>query len=137
MHVIRRVGVTVGGIIVLAATVALANAIHRQPARNQQFDVQVLELGQQTYTENCEPCHGNDGKGGGSVAHFLETTPTDLTGDTYTQMESVALEGVISATAKGVPDTDMPAFEEFLTEEEIFAVAAHVIAAFQVDSAQR
>ncbi len=96
----------------------------------QQIDAQVLERGQELYADQCQPCHGDDGKGNGPAARFLATPPRDLTAGVWTQMESTTLEEMIAATAKGVPDTDMEPFEELLTEDEIFDVAAFVLKAF-------
>ncbi len=130
----RMVLIGVGGFILLAASTLLLSANSEtappRPVTQQQVDAQVLELGRELYTDQCQPCHGDDGKGAGPAARFLATPPRDLTAGVWTHMESTTLEEMIAATAKGIPDTDMEPFEELLTEDEIFAVAAYVLKAF-------
>lgn len=138
---VRRIWIGVGSLLLLAASTQLLDATSAPPAlvpfAPQQVDPQVFELGRGLYTDQCEPCHGADGKGGGPAARFLETPPADLTTGVWTQMESTTLEGLVEATAKGVPGTDMEAFEELLTEEEILAVASYLLKAFAVEEESR
>ncbi len=126
-----------GGFILLAASIQLLGPASApaalRPAAHQQVTAPVLELGSGLYSDQCEPCHGAGGKGDGPAARFLETPPTDLTAGDWTQMESTTLEGMVEAIAKGVPDTDMEPFEELLTEDEIFAVAAYVFDSFAAE----
>ena len=130
----RTVLIGIGGFILLAASTLLPSANSEaappRPVVQQQADAEVLDLGRGLYTDQCQPCHGDDGKGAGPAARFLSTPPRDLTAGTWAQMKSTTLESMIAATAKGIPDTDMEPFEELLTEEEIFAVAAYVLKAF-------
>jgi mono/diheme cytochrome c family protein len=37
-----------------------------------------LEAGKNLYATNCTPCHGDGGRGDGSVVHLLKTKPKDL-----------------------------------------------------------
>ena len=141
LHTARRIWIGVGGLALLVASTSLAVATrpHKTALAGvyQQVDAATLEVGRGLYVDQCEPCHGDDGKGGGPAARFLETTPTDLTGDTWARMEAPTLEAIIEATAKGVPDTSMEPFEELLTEDEILAVAAYVLQAFNPGEGSR
>ena len=42
-------------------------------------DHQRFDIGKHEYENRCATCHGLSGKGDGSFAEFLKTTPTDLT----------------------------------------------------------
>ncbi len=40
---------------------------------------QGIDFGQREFMNSCVQCHGADGKGGGLLAGYLNTPPTDLT----------------------------------------------------------
>ncbi len=102
-------------------------------AEPQQFDAAVLELGEEVYLSQCQPCHGNQGKGDGPAAKFLESRPRDLTAGAWesvsegTTFEVASVAGVVRA---GIEGTEMEPFEDLLEEDEILAVAAYVIETF-------
>ncbi len=138
MHRVRGPWSTVGGFLLLAVSTQLlgsASAPAALPLAAHPEVVEViaqdLELGRELYSDQCGPCHGDDGKGGGPAARFLATPPRDLTDGSWT------LEGMIAAITDGVPDTDMEAFEELLTEDEISAVAAYVLENFAAEEDSR
>ncbi len=112
---------------------ALAGPEPASMAKRQQFDAAVLELGEEVYLSQCQPCHGNQGKGDGPAAKFLESRPRDLTAGAWesvsegTTFEVASVAGVVRA---GIEGTEMEPFEDLLEEDEILAVAAYVIETF-------
>jgi len=73
----------------------------------------VLATGQQVYDRNCASCHGRSGGGGvGPALGNIEKTYPNV--DAHTAI-----------VAKGVRGTNMPAFEDRLTPEEIDAVVRY------------
>ena len=141
MRTVREIWIGVGALLLLTASTPLLVATSATPELRvtgpQQVDPQMFERGRALYVDQCEPCHGDDGKGGGPAARFLATPPRDLTAGVWSQMESTTLEGLAEMTAKGVPDTDMEPFEELLTEDEILAVASYMLEAFAAEEESR
>lgn len=92
------------------------------------FDAHV-ENGRRIYYENCVFCHGDDLAGDGLFAHGFDPIPADFQDATTIAMLQ---EGYIFwRIAKGGPGlpiestpwkSAMPAWEDFLTEEEIWDV---------------
>jgi mono/diheme cytochrome c family protein len=88
-----------------------------------------LENGRRTYYRNCFFCHGDAMAGDGMYAHGLNPIPTNFTdAGTIAQLQESFLFWRISKGAPGLPseggpwDSAMPAWEKFLTEEEIWEV---------------
>jgi mono/diheme cytochrome c family protein len=109
------------------AFVATALMPHGGTASAQETD---SELGAEIYQAQCEPCHGNEGKGDGPAARFLETAPRDLTGGAWMYVEDINVEQVAKIVNDGIAGTEMEPFGELLLEEEMQAVAEYVIARF-------
>lgn len=90
---------------------------------------QHVENGRQIYYRNCVFCHGDDTGGNGMFVHGLDPIPTDFT-DTgnIPNLRETFLFWRIAKGGPGLPeeagpwDTAMPAWEQFLTEEEIWDV---------------
>jgi mono/diheme cytochrome c family protein len=85
--------------------------------------------GKRVYYQNCMPCHGDDLAGGGYYAHGLNPTPIDFTDvGTIPQLSESFVFWRIAKGGPGLPregapwNSAMPAWEDFLTEEEIWAV---------------
>jgi len=128
-------------LVAVASFAFVAGAVSAPPSyRAQEVD---LELGKETYRSQCEPCHGDQGKGDGPAARFLETTPRDLTSGRWLYVEEATIEQVAwlyveEATIEqvagivrdGIGDTEMEPFGDLLLEKEITAVAAYVVAEF-------
>ena len=114
------------GLVAIVFVGAAATA-PRAATSVQEFD---MELGQEVYKSQCEPCHGSAGKGDGPAARFLETTPRDLTSGRWLYVEEATVEQVAELVKDGIGDTEMEPFSELLLEEEMTAVAAYVIAEF-------
>ncbi len=88
------------------------------------------------YKTECQPCHGEGGKGDGPAARFMDTKPRDLTSDAWMYAIDRSVEQVIEVVTNGVDDTGMEPFGEILTEEEIRAVASYVVENFVSDGSE-
>ncbi len=89
----------------------------------------VVEAGRDVYFSRCVFCHGARLDGRGHFAHAIEPRPLPFTGtDTIAQLsESYLFWRVIKGGAglprEGAPwSSAMPAFEDDLTEDEVWAV---------------
>jgi len=88
-----------------------------------------VENGRQVYYRNCVFCHGDKLGGNGMFAHGLNPIPTNFAdGQTLPNLSETFLFWRISKGGPGMPDegapwdTAMPAWEKFLTEEEMWDV---------------
>jgi len=88
-----------------------------------------VENGRQVYYRNCVFCHGDNLGGNGMFAHALNPIPTNFAdGTTLANLRETFLFWRIAKGGPGMPeegapwDTAMPAWENFLTEEEIWDV---------------
>lgn len=93
------------------------------------------ELGQRVYYQNCVACHGDRLEGDGHYAHGLDPAPIDFSDPgTIAQLtESFVFwriaKGGPGLPAEGAPwNSAMPAWEELLSEEEIWAVILYLYA---------
>jgi mono/diheme cytochrome c family protein len=87
------------------------------------------EEGRRVYYQNCLPCHGDALDGQGHWAHAFNPAPLNFRDNgTIAQLsESFVFwriaKGGIGLPKEGTPwNSAMPAWEDFLTEEEIWAV---------------
>jgi hypothetical protein len=88
-----------------------------------------VENGRQVYYRNCVFCHGDNLSGNGMFVHGLDPIPTDFSdAGTIPQLSETFLFWRIAKGGPGLPeeaapwDTAMPAWEQFLTEEEMWDV---------------
>lgn len=97
-------------------------------------DAELLALGEQLYSENCASCHGAELEGQPDWKRRLESgrmpaPPHDETGHTWHHSDAdlfrLTKEGV-AAVVGGNYESDMPAFEDVLSDEEILAVLAFI-----------
>ena len=80
------------------------------------------------YMSNCATCHGVTGDGRGPRAYFINPKPRNLLHPASRQeFKRVALFGAISAGKRG---TEMPAWRQVLTPQEIADVAEFVFQRF-------
>jgi mono/diheme cytochrome c family protein len=92
-----------------------------------QFRLHV-ENGRRTYYRNCVFCHGDGMTGDGLYARGLNPIPTNFTEGTIEQLQESYLFWRISKGGPGLPaeggpwDSAMPAWERFLSEQEIWEV---------------
>jgi hypothetical protein len=87
------------------------------------------QRGKELYYENCLPCHGDALDGRGHYAHGFSPTPANFRDNgTIAQLtESFVFwriaKGGVGLPKEGTPwNSAMPAWEDFLTEDEIWAV---------------
>jgi hypothetical protein len=88
-----------------------------------------IEKGREVYYRNCVFCHGDNLGGNGMFAHALNPIPTNFAdGQTLPNLSETFLFWRIAKGGPGMPeeggpwDTAMPAWEKFLTEEEMWDV---------------
>ena len=89
-----------------------------------------VENGRQVYYRNCVFCHGDDLSGNGMFVHGLDPLPTNFAdGATIANLREtflfwrIATGGGQGCPRKALPGTTaMPAWEQFLSEEEIWEV---------------
>jgi mono/diheme cytochrome c family protein len=102
-----------------AATVTLAQ--EGAPA------AETLEQGRTIYGEQCESCHGPEGKGNGPASRFLDPPARDFTSGEWRHATDGTLENVARVVREGVDDTGMTPFADLLDEQQTNAVAAYVV----------
>ena len=87
-----------------------------------------VENGRRVYYENCFYCHGDDMRGDGMYAHALVPVPANFEVETISILQESYLFWRITKGGPGLPagagpwDSAMPAFENFLTADEIWDV---------------
>lgn len=88
-----------------------------------------VENGRRVYYQNCVFCHGDDMRGNGIFAHGYDPIPANFADPTTIAMlQESYLFWRIATGAPGLPEeatpwsSAMPAWEDFLTEEEIWDV---------------
>ncbi|MEQ1697158.1 MAG: cytochrome c [Hyphomicrobiaceae bacterium] len=89
-----------------------------------------LATGRDVYAANCSSCHGKDGMGGGEGARALSPSPALLA---YMITRPVTVdEYLLWAISDGGAqfESDMPAFKDKLTRDEIWRVIAYMRAGF-------
>ena len=91
----------------------------------------LLEKGKKVYFKRCVWCHGVEGGGDGPAADRLFTRPRNFIQGTFkirtTDSGELPLEADLIKTVKnGLPGSAMPAWGEFLGDDEIVAVVNFV-----------
>ena len=98
--------------------------LHLETSNPEEFR-KHLTNGRQVYYRNCVFCHGDNLAGTGMFVHGLDPIPTNLP-ETIPQLRDTYLFWRIAKGGPGLPeeggpwDTAMPAWENFLTEDEIW-----------------
>ena len=92
------------------------------------YDTHV-EAGRAVYYQNCHFCHGDDLAGNGMFAHAFNPPPADFRDPgTIAMLQESFVFWRVSKGGPGLPEVSapwssaMPAWEEMLTEEEIWQV---------------
>jgi hypothetical protein len=101
---------------------------HLETSNREEFRKHV-ENGRRVYYQNCHFCHGDNLSGNGMFVHGLDPIPTNFAdGDTIANLRETFLFWRAAKGGPGLPEeaapwnTAMPAWERFLTEEEIWDV---------------
>ncbi|HXF96158.1 MAG TPA: cytochrome c [Gemmatimonadales bacterium] len=99
------------------------------PLRREGDSTQHLELGKRVYYQNCLPCHGDYLDGQGHFAEGFNPFPLNFQdGGTIAQLTESFVFWRVAKGGPGLPregtpwNSAMPAWEDFLTEREIWAV---------------
>ena len=101
------------------------NPFRQLEKSNPQEFRQHVENGRRVYYRNCVFCHGDNMSANGMFAHGLDPIPTNFH-DTIPQLRETFLFWRISKGGPGLPeeggpwDTAMPAWENFLKEDEMW-----------------
>ena len=105
-------------------------AAHRGARSTIRATPEVIAEGQTLYTANCASCHGAEGLGDGEAGRSLVPSPALLRW--FVQMPMSGDEYLLWAISEGAQrfGTEMPAFREALTEEEIWKIIAYMRAGF-------
>ena len=81
------------------------------------------QAGQPMYVENCQHCHGPDGKGNGEIAEYLDPPPADLTSArTQSRTDSEFLKII----REGRPGTKMYGYSEVFEDDELRDLIAFI-----------
>ena len=109
--------------------VAGQNPFRKLDTENQESFGAHVENGRRVYYQNCVFCHGDNMEGDGLFAHALDPIPADLgTPGTISILQETYLFWRIAKGGPGLPEEStpwasaMPAWETFLTEDEIWDV---------------
>jgi mono/diheme cytochrome c family protein len=99
------------------------------PWREEGREDEAYELGLEIYYQNCMPCHGDYLDGAGHYAHGYNPLPLPLRGGgTIAQLTESYVFWRIAKGGLGLPreggpwNSAMPAWEDFLTIDEMWAV---------------
>ena len=93
-----------------------------------------VQQGKQLYRKNCSTCHGAKGMGDGDIANSLNPSPALLA---YLIQMPMTVDGYLlwSISEGGKEfETDMPAFKDILSRDEIWKVIAYMRAGFPSDT---
>ena len=90
---------------VAAIAVGFAFVVSAGPAAVQEQDAELLERGRTVYTAQCASCHGQQGKGDGSAARFLDPKPRDFTAAEWEHAAEGTVEAIAAVVTNGVDDT--------------------------------
>lgn len=77
----------------------------------------VIEKGQQIYTNQCAMCHGDTGEGDGPAGIALDPSPGDLTSEEFQEQSDGA---IFWKTREG--RGAMPGYKNTLDEEEMWSI---------------
>ena len=107
--------------------VGLVFAVSSSLSADQEQNAEQLEHGRIVYSEQCASCHGQEGKGDGSAARFLDPKPRDFTTAEWKYAGGGTVEEIAGVIIEGIDDSAMTPFSDVLSEEQIKAVAAYVV----------
>ena len=94
------------------------------------YTAELYTAGAKIYAKNCAQCHGRDGLGGGEAGKDLSPSPSLLA---FLIQRPIAVDEYLTWTiSEGGKafGTDMPAFENELSRDDIWKVIAYMRAGF-------
>lgn len=99
-------------------------------------DSKTIHEGQDFYQENCASCHGVSGLGDGEAANSLNPSPALLA--YMIQMPMSVDEYMLWSISEGGESfgTEMPAFKDVLTQEEIWKIITYMRGGFPIEQQQ-
>ena len=116
----------------LSQDLALAES---EAALFQYKDTRVIAQGKVVYKDHCASCHGDDLEGEENWRQRkangrLPAPPHDVTGHTWHHPEQALFDltkfGLAKLLNNNTIETDMPAYEEVLTDQEILSVLSFI-----------
>jgi putative copper resistance protein D len=121
-----RIG-TASAVVISAGVLALSLLPQNEEAQGNPIepDAQSIALGRQLYTQNCQQCHGEDGRGDGPLASTLPVPPADF----RLHVPYHEDEFFFNVITNGLGSI-MPSFGEQLTEEERWHIVNFLKAEF-------
>lgn len=119
-------------LLILAAVALLSFSVLNDPwpvpdkynkmANPLKGDAASLSTGKEVWSKHCQSCHGKMGKGDGSKAAQLKTSPGDFTKADFQKQSDGA---IFYKTAEG--RDDMPSFKKKISDQdEIWAVVNYM-----------
>jgi len=103
------------------------------PLRATADTLQHIEVGRRVYYQNCLPCHGDRFDGQGHYAHAFNPAPLSFADNgTIAQLQESYVFWRVAKGGRGLPregtpwNSAMPAWEDFLSEEEIWSVVMYL-----------
>jgi cytochrome c oxidase cbb3-type subunit 2 len=95
-------------------------------------EADAMNRGKKIYLAQCAVCHGIRGDGAGFLARGFDVKPRDFRTGTYKfrsteSGELPTLTDVERIVSRGVPQTSMPAWAQFLSKQEIHDVSRYLI----------
>ena len=135
---------------VIAAAIALISWWMAETANSGSLlkpgDRKIVELGKQVYAEQCAACHGEKLEGqpdwmSPGPDGLLPAPPHDETGHTWHHTDTLLFEltkfGIAKLAGLENHKTNMPAYENLLTDEEIIAVLSFIKSTWPPDVRSR
>ena len=112
---------------------SMALAALENPLRTRGAMADHLRTGQRVYYENCLPCHGDQLDGKGHFAHGFSPAPASFQDNgTIAQLTESYVFWRVAKGGPGLPregtpwNSAMPAWEDVLTEDEMWAVILYL-----------
>ncbi len=87
---------------------------------------EILKRGEEIYAQQCQACHGEDGKGDGPAAKGLNPKPSDLS---FIMKRHIATDEYLFWTISegGKPiGSAMPSYKDILSEKDRWAVILYL-----------
>ncbi len=120
--------------LVAAVIAAVAWYATRAPLTIDAVDARLVARGEQVYAQNCAACHGDRLQGqpewqSRNAQGRLPAPPHDETGHTWHHDDQVLFEVTKYGIARHAPpgyQSDMPAFENRLSDDDIIAALAFI-----------